>query len=128
MQAARGLAPIPGLSLNAEPPGTCNGVWMVTAIPDASFGITKEELLAQLSEKGIDARPFFYPLSELPAYANHSHAKGARERNPVAYRLSATGVNLPSSLSLTRADVVVVAGALRQILRGRTRTVPPRAR
>jgi perosamine synthetase len=40
---------------------------------------------------------------------------GARERNPVAYRLGATGVNLPSSLSLTRPDVERVSQAVREI-------------
>jgi len=110
------LASIPGLTLNAEPEGTRNGFWMVTAIPDPSHGITQDELLGQLAQRQIDARPFFHPLSELPAYAENPHAKGARERNPVAYRLSATGVNLPSSLSLTRADVERVAAALREIL------------
>ena len=111
------LSDLPGITLNAEPAGTRNGFWMVTIVPDASYGITKEDLVVRLVERGIDARPFFYPLSELPAYAVNPHIRGARERNPVAYRLSATGVNLPSSLSLTRADVERVAGAVRDILR-----------
>lgn len=113
------LAGIPGLTLNAEPAGTRNGFWMVTVILDAAYALPKEELIERLAQKGIDARPFFYPLSELPAYAENPHARGARERNPVAYRLSATGVNLPSSLALTRADVDTVAGALRELLAGR---------
>jgi perosamine synthetase len=111
------LSDIPGVTLNAEPTGTRNGFWMVTIVPDASHGVTKEDLVARLMERDIDARPFFYPLSELPAYADNPHVRGARERNPVAYRLSATGVNLPSSLSLTRADVDRVAQAVREILR-----------
>jgi len=113
---AEALSGIPGLQLNAEPPGTRNGFWMVTVVPDASYGITKEDLIARLSHEGIDARPFFHPLSELPAYADNPHARGARERNPVAYRLGATGINLPSSLVLTRADVDFVARSLRRIL------------
>jgi perosamine synthetase len=113
------LSSTPGLQLNAEPNGTRNGFWMVTVIPDASFGITKEDLIARLGQKGIDARPFFYPLSELPAYADNPHSQGAKLRNPVAYRLSATGINLPSSLALSRSDVEFVTGSLREILLAR---------
>jgi ferredoxin-NADP reductase len=40
----------------------------------------------------------------------------AAHDNPVAYRLGATGVNLPSSLSLTRPDVERVSQAVREIL------------
>jgi perosamine synthetase len=111
------LSDIRGLTLNAEPAGTRNGFWMVTIVPDASYRVSKEDLVARLIERDIDARPFFYPLSELPAYADNPHVRGARERNPVAYRLSATGVNLPSSLSLTQSDVARVADAVRDALR-----------
>jgi perosamine synthetase len=121
------LSSIDGLTLNAEPPGTRNSYWMATVVPDASFGVSKHDLVERLGERGIDARPFFHPLSELPAYANSPHARGARERNPVAYRLSATGVNLPSSLSITREDVAVVAAALREVLLGARRPAASRA-
>jgi perosamine synthetase len=111
------LAGIPDLQLNAEPQGTRNGFWMVTAILGTSHGLSKEDLITKLAERSIDARPFFYPLSELPAYADNPHSHGACDRNPVAYRLSATGVNLPSSLSLTRDEVTRVAQAMRAILK-----------
>lgn len=111
------LGGIPGVELNAEPLGTQNGFWMVTVVPDNRYGITKEQLIAKLSDEGVDARPFFYPLSALPAYAGNPHVAGAAARNPVAYRLSATGVNLPSSLALRQEDAALVSAALRRALR-----------
>lgn len=110
------LEGLPDIELNVEPEGTRNSYWMVTVIPGSSYHLSKEAFLARLAERGVDARPFFYPLSELPAYANNPHTAGARARNPVAYGLSATGINLPSSLSLTRQEVAFVGAAVRAIL------------
>jgi perosamine synthetase len=108
------LGSIPGVTLNAEPTGTTNSYWMTTAIVDPSYGRTKEQILDHLKRNEIDCRPFFYPLSSLDAYADLADAASARERNPVSYRLSATGVNLPSALSLTEGDVARVC----QVFRG----------
>jgi len=106
------LAAVPGLTFNHEPAGTLNSYWMVTVIVDPAFGRSKEQILTFLRERGIDCRPFFYPLSSLEAYRAFPSSVGARERNTTSYRLSATGVNLPSALGLTRANVAEVSVAL----------------
>jgi perosamine synthetase len=110
------LSNVRGVTLNAEPPGTKNSYWMVTAVLDASYGLDKTELMRRLDAKEIDSRPFFHPLSSLPAYAGSREAAAARARNQVAYAISGRAVNLPSALCLTRADVARVAGALRAAL------------
>ncbi|MFO0944587.1 MAG: hypothetical protein U1D30_01375 [Planctomycetota bacterium] len=53
----------------------------------------------------IDYRPFFHPLSSLPAYAKEPSAAIARQRNQVAYRLAPWGVNLPSAMNLELSGV-----------------------
>jgi perosamine synthetase len=111
------LSDVPGLVLNAEPLDVRQVYWMVTVVPDRRFGIGKRELIERLGERAIDARPFFYPLSSLPPYASRPQASGAAQRNPVAYRLSETGVNLPSGLNLTEALVDRVCAALEDSLR-----------
>lgn len=110
------LGGIPGLTLNSEPDETRNSYWMTTVILDPSFGRTKEQILDHLKRSEIDCRPFFYPLSSLEAYAGLASAASGAERNPVSYRLSATGVNLPSALSLTEVDVARACEVLRQAL------------
>ncbi len=105
-----------GLTLNAEPPGTRNSYWMVTTLLDPERGIQKDDLIRELRLQGIDSRPFFYPLSQLPPFCRLETARRARENNPVAYRLSPFGINLPSALSLTEEDVREVSNALRRIL------------
>jgi perosamine synthetase len=106
------LAGRPELTLNDEAPGTKNAYWMVTVIVDPELGVPKEELIHQLRAADIDTRPFFHPLSSIPAYADSPSAIGARERNPVAYRIAPYGVNLPSGLNLTKEDVYRVCEVL----------------
>jgi perosamine synthetase len=113
---AEELAGLPGVTLNYEAPGTKNTYWMVTAVLDESLGLRKERLMEQLASEGIDCRPFFHPLSSLPAYAASPEAAAAKGRNRVSYAISPFGINLPSALNLTREQVRRVAAALRAVL------------
>ena len=110
------LKDVEGIALNAEPPGARHVYWMVTAVFDPQLGLFKERLAEELNAAGIDTRPFFHPLSSLPAYASSPQATSGRTENPVSYRLGAHGINLPSSLSLTRDEVRYVAETLRAIV------------
>lgn len=110
------LAGLPGVTLNHEAPGTKNTYWMVTAVLDESFGLRKERLMELLGSEGIDSRPFFHPLSSLPAYAGSPQAAVAQRQNCVSYAVSPFGINLPSALNLTREQVRRVATALRAVL------------
>jgi perosamine synthetase len=106
----------PRLSLNPLIPGVENSYWMSTVLMSPTLGLRKEELIPRLAERGVDSRPFFYPLSLLPAYEGSEGARRARTRNHVAQRITPFGVNLPSALSLTRSQVAYVANALHDIL------------
>jgi perosamine synthetase len=108
------------LTLNYEAPGTKNTYWMVTALLDPSLGIFKERLIEWLLGKHIDSRPFFHPLSSLPAYSRSSQVEKAKHRNTISYRLSPYGINLPSGLNLTRENVSYVTMALQDAIRTRT--------
>lgn len=101
-----------GLSLNQEASGVRNTYWMVTALIDAAFNVSKEALIPRLTAQGIGVRPFFYPLSAIPAYRGHPSSAGARERNPVAYDISWRGINLPSAYTMTPELVDRVCTAL----------------
>lgn len=107
-----------GLVLNPDIPDATSSYWMVTAIFDRAFG-RKDSIISALAEQGIDSRPFFSPLSSLPAYRDQKSAAGCAERNINSYAISSQGVNLPSALCLNEADVVRVAEAVRSITRHR---------
>lgn len=110
------LGRISGITLNREGDGVKNSYWMVTAILDEKYGMKTEELMAKLSDQWIDTRPFFHPLSTLPAYRDSEQAKSARERNIVSQRISPYGINLPSGLHMTREKVAYVCKVLRSEL------------
>lgn len=112
----QGLSGVPGVTLNQERPGSKSTYWMVTVMLDPALGLRKEDLMAQLEARGIDARPFFHPLSTLPAYRQAASTAGAAERNPVSHRLSPWGVNLPSGFDLTPEKVKSVCDTLIAIL------------
>jgi perosamine synthetase len=111
------LGNIDGITLNYEGADIKNTYWMATTVLDKKLGLKKETLMALLSEKGIDCRPFFYPLSSLPAYKSFPQAHIAKERNSISYAISPFGINLPSALKLEKKDVHKVCEALKLILR-----------
>ena len=90
---------------------------MVTALWSEEFGLGKCELMQLLTEKGIDSRPFFHPLSNIPAYEKSKQARWARARNTVSYGLAPRGLNLPSGLNLTEEKVQYVCEVLKGILK-----------
>ena len=47
---------------------------MVTVLLPQSCAARRDEIRARLAEQGIDTRPFFHPLSSLPAYRARSAA------------------------------------------------------
>jgi perosamine synthetase len=110
------LEDVEEIALNYELPEARNAYWMVTAVLDKKYGIGKDALQEQLSENGVDSRPFFHPLSSVPAYADVPQSLEARARNHVSYEIGPYGINLPSGLNLTREHVQYVCGVFKRIL------------
>jgi len=108
----KALSGIDGITLNYEPKVTKNSYWMVTVILDPKFGIKKEDLFYKMQEQGISCRPFFYPLSTLPAFYETEEAQKARERNVVSYRVSPYGLNLPCGMNMDEDKVRYVCTSL----------------
>ncbi len=102
------------VTLNQEEEGVASSFWMVTALLEA--GVDRDRVMARLGESGIDTRPFFHPLSSLPALQDRGEAVRARVRNSFAYELAPRGLNLPSAASLTPEQVERVCVALREAL------------
>ncbi len=101
-------------ALNPDVPGLYNSYWMSTVVLDSRLQITKEALVPALKAHGIDSRPFFSPLSCIPAFRSTAQAKAARARNHTAYSVTPFGINLPSALNLSREDVARVCLSLRE--------------
>jgi perosamine synthetase len=110
------LGSVHGLTLNYEPANTKNTYWMVTAILDPKLGIDKHRLMDEMRASKIDTRPFFHPLSSLPAYAHLPIAKLAVDRNKYSYQISEYGINLPSGMDITAEKVNYISQKLISLL------------
>jgi perosamine synthetase len=117
----KNLRDVKGIELNYGAPETHNVYWMVTAVLDQRIGLKKEEMMHLMDEHNIDCRPFFFPLSSIPAYHNTEQARLARARNRTAYRVTPYGINLPSGLNLTEDNVAFVCEILKAALEERTK-------
>ena len=73
--------------------------WLVCVLVCESM--ERDEYIKKLQDKGIDARPFFYPLSDMEIYKPYSQS-----RTPVAHKLSRSGLNLPTYGSLKSMDEI----------------------
>ncbi len=104
-----------GLKLNFEAPGTKSSYWMVTAVWDGDLGLAKRDVMDRLLAEGINTRPFFHPLSSLPAYGDAADTARAARDNVVSYRLGPNGINLPSGLTLTEQEVDYICDRLEEI-------------
>ncbi len=98
----------PSLRLNYQAPGTKNVYWMVCL---EVAGITENDraiFMARLRESGVDSRPYFYPVSDMPMYE--------RAETPVAHEVSVRGINLPSYTDLSETDVDEICRSTETIL------------
>ena len=104
------LAGIDGLRLPPDIPGAESVHWVFGVLVEEEFGCSRDELRRRLAAEGIETRTFFVPLHLQPSYMREH----AGRRHPVAERLGATGLYLPSSPSLGEDDIARVATAVRR--------------
>ena len=110
------MAGAEGITLNYEASATKNTYSMVTAIMDPSLGFKKENMIEKLQARGIEAHPFYEPLSSYTVFRMQKWARSAIEENNISYQLSPYGINLPCALIMTEDDVHFVCDHFREIL------------
>lgn len=111
---AERLSDIPDLQWNPEPAHVFNSVWITALVFGHSHRMTKAMAIEKLGKLGLPARPFFYPLTSLPAFPGLESEH--RKLNPVAYDISDRGINLPSALNMTIDQIDAVCDGVRTIL------------
>ena len=108
------LDKIEDIFLNTEPEGGVNGAWITAVLFGKSHKLQALEVVEKLAEMDIPARPFFYPLSSLPAYPM-ARAK-YETMNPVAYDISTRGINLPGSAILTEDQIDWICEGIKKLI------------
>lgn len=109
----KGLSGVEGLRMPAEEKGAFNSYWLFTVLLDDRLASHRDDILRRLSEKGIETRPLFYPLHEMPPYKSLQRSLDF----PVSGRLSRSGISLPSSYSLTEEQLDYVVRTLTELVR-----------
>ena len=108
------LSDVEDIEMNQDPVGGVHGAWMPTIVIGKSYGINKDEVIKKLAELSIPCRPFFYPLSSLPAYP------GYREKyeslNIYSYDISPRGINLPCAANLSDEQIEYICEGVRKVL------------
>jgi perosamine synthetase len=102
---------IPGLGFQPAAPWAEISPWLFSiTVEAASYGRTRDDLMAVLADAGIETRPFFIPLHRLPMFQRS-------QALPITDRLGDTGMNLPTYPGMTDAMVEEVAAAVRKAAR-----------
>lgn len=108
------LGNIPDLQFNTEDSEIVNGAWATTVVFGKSHGLKKLSAIEKLSNMNVPARPFFYPLSSLPAY--NGYGTGSIKENPNAYDISERGITLACHYNLTDGQIDTICASIRKIL------------
>jgi len=81
--------------------------WMFSIMLKEKANIPRDLLMDRLLKDGIETRPLFYPMHQMPVYLDSS------VKCPICEKLAAHGINLPTHDLLTREDVSYICGRLK---------------
>lgn len=106
------LAPLSDLVVRpVEQNWARHAYWMYTITLAEAVRRSRDDVMKSLSSQGIETRPVFYPVHQMPPY------RDARGSFPVAERVAARGINLPTHALLTEDDIARVADSLAAAVR-----------
>ena len=92
-----------------------NSSWLYTLILDSS--INRDKLIHKLNQLGIELRPSFCSLSEMPPYRNFRKSLNLKN----SYLLSKNGVSLPSSIMLNKIQLKFIVQSFTDVLKNNLR-------
>jgi perosamine synthetase len=95
------------ISLHPEMPWAKCVYWIYCILIEDKFNLKRDHLIDELKNRGIDTRPFFYPISIMKPYK--------KESLPHAEELSRKGLSLPSSTKLDFADISMITATLKDV-------------
>lgn len=115
---AEELAGVRGIELGQRAPWGRSICWMTSIRVRPDSGTTRDAVRAVLRKRGIDTRPVFPAISRYPMWSER------QTPGPVADAIGSQGINLPSGVCLTRAQVARVGEAIRDAaVRGGVQTL-----
>ncbi len=101
--------------LPVERDDVAHAYWMFSVVLRNADRDDRDRVIVRLAADGIETRPFFFSVQEMPPYAD---CRGTWE---VSTDLAARGMNLPTHAALTEEDVAFVCDRLRAHASGLSR-------
>ena len=103
------LIDCPGIELQPEAHWAKSSFWMNSIILTEDYPLSRDAMRESLLEQGIDTRPFFIPLHQLPPYLD------SNPDFPISDRLSERGLNIPSYPTLKDVEISRICGAIMEL-------------
>ena len=108
------LEDVKGITFQPEKEKIKNVYWMNSIIINPEeFGMTRDELIEKLSEKGIGCRLFFNGMHKQPSLKKYGC--DCEEDYPVSDWLAENGLYLPSGSGLTEEEIKKVCDAIKEL-------------
>lgn len=107
-----GLSKFEGVTLPPEKDWAFNGYWLYTFLVDERFGVSRDELIDKMMKNGVETRPMFFPLHDMPPYQKYILTN---QHFPVSEKLSKQGISLPSSVNIEKREQEEVLQAVSAI-------------
>lgn len=80
--------------------------WLFTLLLNQKLSIHRDQLTEELRLLGIDTRPIFYPMSDMPAFQDKAKMSLKLESSE---DISLRGLSFPSSVSLSENEIVSIS-------------------
>jgi len=105
------LSDVGGLVLPVEKDWAKNVFWMYSILLEKDYdSVSRDSLIIFLRKEGIETRPIFYPLHKMPPYRQNGSF-------PNAQYISASGLSLPSGVTLKEGQIKYVCEKIKKCLR-----------
>jgi perosamine synthetase len=107
----KALQGVPSISLNRTQPWAENSYWLICLEVENFDEQLRDAFMLRLKQVGVDSRPYFYPMSQLP------YLKGLKQVDtPFTQSIYQRGINLPTYFDLTESDIAVIVDAIKKQL------------
>jgi perosamine synthetase len=87
--------------------------WLYTICLKADLKVDRDDLMKKLKRVGVDTRPVFYPMHEMPAFEHAIRPEPLVHSKSVSYR----GLSLPSAVTLKESEIQWVCQQLLELLK-----------
>lgn len=103
------LGEISGICLNRTASWASNAYWLI-CLENLAWDLeSRDQFMVELKKRGVDSRPFFYPMSDMPYF--HEQVD-----TPHTHQVYQRGINLPTYFDLTEDQVSFVCSIVKNLL------------